>query len=80
MYNVFSNKIGNECTWIYVESDDLFIARCLLINYYENSKNIKFIGKFEKMGDIEKKIPDNYFLDGYCFDTYLKFKMNFLLN
>jgi hypothetical protein len=81
MFNVFSflNKSGNEYAWVYVESDDMFIAKCLLMNYYEESKNVKYIGKFDKIDDIEKKIPDDCLFDGYCYDTYLKFKMNFLL-
>lgn len=82
MFNVFSfsNKSGGEYAWVYVESDDIFIARCLLMNYYDHSKNVKYVGKFEEINDIEKEIPQNCLFDGYCYDSYLKFKMGFLLN
>jgi len=76
MYNIFS--LDGLSTWIYVDSDNVYIARALIYIFYKNIKHITYIGNYSSLDDIV--VPENFILDGYDNETYNNFKHEYSFN
>jgi hypothetical protein len=75
-YHVFSLDSINA--WIYVESNDKYIARMMIYFYYYNDKNIRYIGKFDDITEINPSY--DFLLDGYKKEEFINFKNEFSFN
>ena len=72
--NILKSRIDLE-TWIYVEGDNPYIARSLIYFYYNNCKNLQYIGKYTEYSHINP--PIHIFMDGYSKEIYETFKMEY---
>lgn len=78
MFHVFS--YDGLLSWVAVESDNVYVARCLLLINYCNIKTITYIGEYKSLEDVYKIIPETFLLDSYGCDIYNKFKNEYCFN
>lgn len=78
MFHVFS--YDGLLSWVAVESDNVYIARCLLLIYYYDIKKITYIGEYKSLNDVYKIIPETFVLDTYDYETYNEFKYEYCFN
>ena len=68
-YHVFA--IDSIKAFIYVEGDNVYIAKSLIYICYYNSNKIIYIDSSDTLNNLT--IPEDYILDGYDKNYYNKF-------
>lgn len=77
MFYVFTFDEKDNKIYMSIEGDDSYIAHCMITEYYQNIKNIKYIGVFPEFNDVCVNIPINTLFDICDYDEFCVFKKRY---